>query len=300
MTKREQKIKDMTKLQKTIDELNFDYVNSDITESNFPNEKIRSTDFTIYYPRKRVTSEEVEQHAKKQGLQVANLAELLEYAKEWNGKDFISSLGSSTVVRGRRNVPYLFGWSDERGLGLIWYDDGWDDYCRFLLVGKSSIETSDTLREQKYKKALEEIANSKGPDGGGTFLNGIHVADIAKAALQEEECDEDTVCHFSKSENFKYVCKNHSKSGNGECYLLSEPQECKHEIYPGVSRVCHKCSKELPLPSQPQECEPITKCPVCDGRGNVPNGFYYPHPVSVNATTEPERCKSCEGRGYLK
>ena len=46
------------------------------------------------------------------------------------------------------------------------------------------------------------------------------------------------------------------------------------------------------------------KCPVCEGRGNVPSGFYdsptmiheYP-PTSTVSTTET--CKSCNGQGIL-
>lgn len=42
------------------------------------------------------------------------------------------------------------------------------------------------------------------------------------------------------------------------------------------------------------------KCPVCDGRGFVPNGFYNTTTqeyVSVNTT--PETCRSCGGTGVV-
>lgn len=42
------------------------------------------------------------------------------------------------------------------------------------------------------------------------------------------------------------------------------------------------------------------KCPVCDGRGFVPNGFYNTTTqeyVSVN--TIPETCRSCGGTGII-
>ncbi len=45
------------------------------------------------------------------------------------------------------------------------------------------------------------------------------------------------------------------------------------------------------------------KCPVCDGRGTVPNGFYTQpmshqyHPTSTVSMTET--CKSCNGTGIL-
>ena len=43
------------------------------------------------------------------------------------------------------------------------------------------------------------------------------------------------------------------------------------------------------------------KCPVCEGRGKVPNGFYNVNPTSVasNTDAEPETCKTCYGKGIL-
>lgn len=42
-------------------------------------------------------------------------------------------------------------------------------------------------------------------------------------------------------------------------------------------------------------------CPVCQGRGLVPNGFY--RAVGVDSWTtnslEPEQCRSCDGKGYV-
>ena len=38
------------------------------------------------------------------------------------------------------------------------------------------------------------------------------------------------------------------------------------------------------------------KCPVCEGRGTVPAGFYF----GVSSTqTAPETCKACGGGGVL-
>lgn len=42
------------------------------------------------------------------------------------------------------------------------------------------------------------------------------------------------------------------------------------------------------------------KCPVCDGRGFVPNGFYNTFSqgyISVN--TSPETCRTCNGSGVV-
>lgn len=44
------------------------------------------------------------------------------------------------------------------------------------------------------------------------------------------------------------------------------------------------------------------KCPVCEGRGFVPCGFYSSQPYdgsSVTTVTSTEVCRSCHGRGVL-
>jgi len=39
------------------------------------------------------------------------------------------------------------------------------------------------------------------------------------------------------------------------------------------------------------------RCPVCNGRGLVPNGFYSA--FQATSSTSPEQCKSCYGSGVL-
>lgn len=44
-----------------------------------------------------------------------------------------------------------------------------------------------------------------------------------------------------------------------------------------------------------------TLCPVCSGRGIVPNGFYSATTETWASTSaNPETCRSCEGEGYLR
>ena len=40
------------------------------------------------------------------------------------------------------------------------------------------------------------------------------------------------------------------------------------------------------------------KCPVCGGRGIVPNGFYDIFPQSITSII-PETCKTCHGTGII-
>lgn len=41
------------------------------------------------------------------------------------------------------------------------------------------------------------------------------------------------------------------------------------------------------------------KCPVCEGRGLVPQGFYNLHLTGISGSTAPETCKTCNGQGIL-
>lgn len=43
------------------------------------------------------------------------------------------------------------------------------------------------------------------------------------------------------------------------------------------------------------------RCPVCEGRGHVPNGFYgsFAGLPWTTSSVAPETCKSCEGKGYV-
>ena len=40
-------------------------------------------------------------------------------------------------------------------------------------------------------------------------------------------------------------------------------------------------------------------CPVCGGKGLVPNGFYNAINTSASIQTTPETCRSCGGHGYI-
>jgi DnaJ-class molecular chaperone len=44
------------------------------------------------------------------------------------------------------------------------------------------------------------------------------------------------------------------------------------------------------------------RCPVCEGRGIVPHGFYlYPAGQTfTDSETSPEKCRSCNGTGIVE
>ncbi len=39
------------------------------------------------------------------------------------------------------------------------------------------------------------------------------------------------------------------------------------------------------------------KCPVCEGRGTLPCGFYAP--AMATSSVSPEICKTCNGQGII-
>lgn len=41
------------------------------------------------------------------------------------------------------------------------------------------------------------------------------------------------------------------------------------------------------------------KCPVCDGKGVVPHGFYNTSPYFSSTNIAPETCRSCYGQGVI-
>ena len=55
--------------------------------------------------------------------------------------------------------------------------------------------------------------------------------------------------------------------------------------------------RELGKPTKEQVV--YYKCPVCDGRGNVPSGFYSSNPNISRRTNVGEVCRSCNGNGFI-
>lgn len=145
-------------LKKLIEAKKFSWVNSNITEANFPPQKIRSTDYNLYHFDRYISSEEVIKEMEKDGYAPANIYELLEW-EGWNDKDWVVALASVCRVSGDRRVPCLSRFDSERDLSLVYWDDGWDGFCRFLAVRNSSLGASDTQKE--FLGNLESLTLSR-------------------------------------------------------------------------------------------------------------------------------------------
>lgn len=161
----------MKNLSQLIKSLKLNYVNSDITEKNFPDTGRRSKDIKLYKFDKSMTSEEVIKEAEKDGYEPANARELLEWAqKNWNGKDSVVALGQQFLDSdGDRSVLCLWSDAGDRGLSLRWFDDSWNSHGVFAFVrakhdskklGKDieSLE-SRILALENFRIEVEKIIN---------------------------------------------------------------------------------------------------------------------------------------------
>ena len=129
-------------LQQMIANGKYDYVNSDINQSNFPvsgNGKQEVVVELVHYGRDMET-DDVLKDLESKGMRPAILPELLAFGATHTEKqrEFpIVALGS--VWRGRdggRRVPCLGRCGSGRWLRLYWDDEGWGDGCRFAAVRK--------------------------------------------------------------------------------------------------------------------------------------------------------------------
>ena len=154
-------------LKKLLDEWKFDYVNSDITENNFPIvTRYKKYAYKLYHFDRHISSEDAIKEIEKDGYEPANLYELLNW-KDWNNKDIVVALGSVAKVRGFRGVSCLFRYDVRRSLDLGWWDYDWSFNYRFLAVrnlDSSKLEKelgiSAPLSLESRISALEEFRTS--------------------------------------------------------------------------------------------------------------------------------------------
>ena len=125
------------KLKNLIKPLKLDWVGSDVTDDNFPDNGERGKVEILQF-NKSLSTEEVLEKMKKMGYRPATLHEMLSWAKEWNRKDAIVALGSIwQTPNGFRRVGCLYNHDSQRELGLCCLDRVWDDHYPFAVVRKS-------------------------------------------------------------------------------------------------------------------------------------------------------------------
>ncbi len=120
----------------------YGWVNSDITEENFPEKvgKDYEVEYKVFHFNRSISSESAIAEMEKEGFRAGNLAELLklgEIKPELQREFPIVALGSTwRDAGGARYVPVLGCDDGRRRLGLHWFGGGWGGNVRFLGVRK--------------------------------------------------------------------------------------------------------------------------------------------------------------------
>lgn len=103
------------------------------------------------------------------------------------------------------------------------------------------------------------------------------------------------MCQFcsEKSGNHLHWCPNHpnNTTSNTTSQQGKTAQSENSEQYTLTNEVRKEVEPVNPIPYV---------CPVCSGKGLVPNGFYdTTTSYSLSTSTSPETCKSCRGTGIV-
>lgn len=120
----------------------FDWFNDDITPKTFPkpkNGKKGDKEVAIFHFGKDISSEDAIAKMDEVGYRPASIWDLLGLAvKEPNlqRKFPIIALGSVCELNGLCRVAYLREVGGRRELDLVWFDEYWNDRCRFAGVRK--------------------------------------------------------------------------------------------------------------------------------------------------------------------
>ena len=148
------------KLSKLIEKGKFGYVNSDITEANFPDLKSKAKEYKLFHFDRTIFSEDIIKEMQKEGWEPADLRQLLSW-KDGNEKDWVVALGQEwRDSRGDRGVPYL-DFDGERMLRLGWDGGGWHARCRFLAVRNSSAKQIVALEPLEAPEFIQLLIGEK-------------------------------------------------------------------------------------------------------------------------------------------
>lgn len=151
------------KLQPLIKKFKLDWVDSDITDENFPQQDgdELTKEYKLYHFDKEISSENAITEMEKDGYKPATARDLLNW-KDWNGTGWVVSLGSFwRNLNGSRDVLVLNSDDSRRKLNLGRFEIDWNGNCRFLAVKQvfdsdtRNLEPSESLGLLKRVEALE-------------------------------------------------------------------------------------------------------------------------------------------------
>lgn len=127
-----------TPLKMLIDVLQFRWVSLDITNNRFPSSSRLWNDYKVFRFRKDISSSKAVKQMQSEGYEPANSHELVLWEGH-NDKDAVVALGSVTHIGGHRSVLYLDKDGVTKDLYLIWWDNRWNPFNRFLAVRKPQV-----------------------------------------------------------------------------------------------------------------------------------------------------------------
>jgi len=120
----------------------FNWVNSDITDANFPRINRKHKGYKLFHFGRYISSEDAIKEIQKEGYEPASIHELFEW-KYWNKKDTVIALGSVAKLGGGRRVGFLRRDGSERYADLFYFGNDWRGSFRFLGV-RSVFKPLDT------------------------------------------------------------------------------------------------------------------------------------------------------------
>ena len=129
-------------LEEMIEEGNYDWVGSDITENHFPlqGQGTQEVEIHLFHFGRTMSNEAAEKEMEAKGFRPATLPELLALGRDHPDlqKQFpIVSLGSVwRCPHANSNAPILNRRGGERDLDLYWPELDWYGECRFAAVRK--------------------------------------------------------------------------------------------------------------------------------------------------------------------
>lgn len=123
---------------------NYGWTNSDLTEKKFPvtEDQYGEWEWKLFHFNRSISSEDAIRLIQEDGFEPAQTGHILTFGEinpEEQRKYPIIGLGSVAVVDLDRHVPVLWDGVGGRRLDLYWFDDVWNDRCRFLGVRRRSV-----------------------------------------------------------------------------------------------------------------------------------------------------------------